>query len=141
MHSEHLGNVRPTWIAFGWFLSAAATALAVFGLIGIGLLHPDADAGRGWMTVCVAAGFFLGGYFTGARAGAAPILHAVGIGLFSLVAWFLLNLVLGGVTGAAEWRSLPAWLTAGLLLLQIVAAAIGARLGSRDARRGNRSAA
>ena len=63
----------------------------------------------------LAAGFFLGGWFTGARAGAAPILHAVGIGLFSLVAWLLVNLVLGGATGAAEWRSLPATLTAGLL--------------------------
>jgi hypothetical protein len=137
MHSEHLQNVRPTWIAFGWFLSAAATALALFALIGTGLLHPDAEGtGAGWMVLCVGAGFFLGGYLTGARAGAAPILHAVGIGLFSLVAWFALNLVLGSVTGAAEWRSLPASLTAGLLLLQIVAAALGARLGSRDSRRG-----
>ncbi|MDB4949002.1 MAG: hypothetical protein JWM27_1651 [Gemmatimonadetes bacterium] len=135
MHTEHLQNVRPTWVAFGWFLSAAATALAIFALIGIGVLRPDPEGGSGgWMLLAFAAGFFLGGWFTGARAGAAPILHAVGIGLFSLVVWLLVNLVFGSTTGAAEWRSMPATLTAGLLLLQMVAAALGARLGSREAR-------
>src|SRR5206468_4247422 len=118
-----------------WFIAAAATALVLFGLIGLGLASSDpAAGGAGWTVLAVALGFFVGGWFTGARAGVAPILHAVGIGLFSLVAWFLVNALLGSWAGAAEWRALPPALTAGLLLLQIAAAAVGAHVGSREAR-------
>jgi hypothetical protein len=135
MTTEHLQNVRPSWVSFGWFVSAAATALVLFALIGLGLLPSDPAAGdAGWTVLAVAVGFFVGGWFTGARAGAAPILHAVAIGLFSLVVWFLVNALLGSWAGAAEWRALPPTLTAGLLLLQIAVAALGAHVGSREAR-------
>lgn len=134
MHTEHLQNVRPSWVAFGWFLAAAATGLFVFVLIWLGLLDAE-GTGSGWLLPAFALGFFVGGWFTGQRTGAAPILHAVGIGLFSVVAWIAVNLFAGEPTGTAAWRGLPPALTAGLILLQIASAGLGALVGSRPARR------
>ncbi|HET6230747.1 MAG TPA: hypothetical protein VFE05_11810 [Longimicrobiaceae bacterium] len=133
MHSEHLQNVRPSWVAFGWFVSACVTALAVFVLIRFGLVESNGDAPGGWMALAFFVGFFVGGWFTGGRTGAAPILHGVGIGLFSVIVWLAANLLLRGFSGAS-WSALSPTLTAGLLLLQMAAAAIGARIGSREAR-------
>ena len=135
MHTEHLQNVRPSWVAFGWFLSAAATGLFVLALIWLGVLERDTETGSGWLVPAFALGFFVGGWFTGQRTGSAPILHAVGIGLFSVVAWVFLNLFAGEPTGATAWDALPPALTAGLILLQILAAALGAAVGSGPARR------
>lgn len=132
MHTEHLQNVRPSWVAFGWFVSAAVTALALFAGIAFRVID-ETDASAVWLALAFAVGFFMGGWLTGARVGLAPILHAVGIGLFSVVVWLLANLLARG-TGLAGWSGLSPALTAGLLLLQIVAAALGARLGSREVR-------
>jgi MFS family permease len=134
MHTEHLSNVRPSWVAFGWFLSAAATGAAIIALLALGLLPWDGTSHSGWLLPAFFAGFFVGGWFTGLRTGAAPILHAVGIGLFSVVAWLAVNLVFGEPTRETDWNALPPALAAGLILLQIIAAALGARLGSREAR-------
>ena len=135
MHTEHLNNVRPSWVAFGWFLSAAATGAAIIGLLALGLLPwDDTSSGNGWLIPAFFVGFFVGGWFTGLRTGAAPILHAVGIGLFSLVVWLIANLFFGEATDATAWKALPPALTAGLLLLQMVAAALGAWIGSRGRR-------
>lgn len=134
MHTEHLSNVRPSWIAFGWFVCAAFTALVLFGLLALRLVPWDGTGGSGWVLLAFALGFFAGGYLTGARVGGAPILHAVGIGLFSVLAWLLANLF-GEALGLSGWQGLGPVVTAGLLLLQIAAAAAGARLGSRASRR------
>jgi len=134
MHSEHLQNVRPGTVALGWFVAAAATSLAVFAMIAVGLLSRDGHGGTLWGLVATAAGFFAGGWFVGWRTGQAPILYAVAIGLFSLLVWLLVNLVPGQLLGAESWDVGAAY-AAGLILLQIVAAAFGGRLGSRDARR------
>ncbi|HEU0054063.1 MAG TPA: hypothetical protein VFQ39_12845 [Longimicrobium sp.] len=134
MHTEHLQNVRPSWVAFGWFVGAAVTAFLLLALIATGLLDDSSgQANSGWVLVAMFIGFVAAGYLAGGRVGAAPILHAVGIGLFSLVVWFLANLFLGEPLGATTWSTSPT-LGVGAVLLQIVAAAIGGRLGSREAR-------
>ena len=129
MHSEHLRNVRPTWVAFGWFAAAAVTGLALVVLISLGLLPPEGE-GEWWVALAFAAGFFSGGWLVGWRTAEAPVLHGVGIGLFSLVAWLLVNL-LAGVLDLAEWTALSPVTTAALLLLQAAAAVAGAWYGSR----------
>ncbi|HEX8691942.1 MAG TPA: hypothetical protein VF746_05965 [Longimicrobium sp.] len=134
MHTEHLQNVRPSWVAFGWFLGAAVTSALLIALIAVGLVDRTGDGGGPWVLLAMFLGFAAGGYFVGARVGAAPILHAVGIGLFSIVVWFLANLLFGETFDAETWNSLSPAFTAGLLLLQMVAAALGARVGSREAR-------
>ena len=133
MHTEHLNNVRPGTVAFGWFISAAVTSLIVIGLIAVGVLSRDGLGGTGWGLLAIAAGFFAGGWYVGMRTGRAPILHAVAMGLFSLVLWLLLNLIPGQMLNAESWSGSAAY-GAGLILLQIGAAAIGGRIGSRNAR-------
>ncbi len=134
MHTEHLQNVRPSWVFFGWFVSVAVVSLIVLALIALRLLSPDATGGDlGWGVAAIAAGFLVGGWLTGARVGTAPILHGIGIGLVSLVLWFAANLVLGEALGATTWDGSPS-LYAGILILQMGAAATGARVGSRGPR-------
>ncbi|HEX9938865.1 MAG TPA: hypothetical protein VGB15_17125 [Longimicrobium sp.] len=133
MHTEHLSNVRPGRVAFGWFISAAITSLVVIGMIAIGVLSRDGLGGTGWGLLAIAAGFFAGGWYVGMRTGRAPILHAVAMGLFSLVLWLLLNLIPGAALNAESWNVGAAY-GAGLILLQIAAAAVGGRIGSRNAR-------
>lgn len=135
MHTEHLSNVRPGVVAFGWFVSAAVTSLIVFALIAVGFLSRDGVGGTGWGLLAVAVGFFAGGWYVGMRTGRAPILQAVAMGLFSLVLWLVVNLVFGNPLGADSWYTGGAY-GAGFILLQIVAAAIGGRIASRDARAG-----
>lgn len=135
MHTEHLNNVRPGVVAFGWFISAALTSLVAFALIATGLLSREGIGGTGWGVLAIALGFFAGGWYVGMRTGRAPILHAVAMGLFSLVLWFLVNLIPGQALDADNWNVGAAY-GAGLLLLQIIAAAVGGRIASRDARAG-----
>lgn len=129
MQTEHLQNVRPSWVAFGWFTAAAVTGLALVGLSAVGILHPTTDPGGGTVLLAVLVGFFCGGWLVGWRTGEAPVLHGVGIGLFSLVVWFLANL-LAGVLDAAEWTGLDPTLAVAALLLQIGAAVFGAWYGT-----------
>lgn len=131
MHSERLQNLRPSWIAFGWFIAAAATAAVLFVLIASGVMGPAEDAPAEWIAIASALGFGIGGYSAGARVGNAPILHGVAIGLFSLLAWVGVNLLFGEPTGATTWRNMSVGFTAGLLFLQMTCAAVGAWLGSR----------
>ena len=129
MHSEHLQNVRPGTVALGWFIAVAVTSLAVFAMIAVGLLSRDGHGGTFWGLIATAAGFFAGGWFAARRDGAAPILHAVAIGLFSLLVWLVVNLIPGQLLNAESWDVGAAY-AAGLILLQIVAAALGGRLGA-----------
>jgi ABC-type multidrug transport system permease subunit len=137
LHAEHLRSVRLAWVGTGWLVSAAVTSLVAIGLAGLGLLGPDIEASSLWAVVAVAVGFWVGGFFTGIRViEDAPILHGIGIGLASLVAWFLINLLATLIFGGLEWQGLSPTLSAGLLLLQVVAAVSGAWIGHRFARRG-----
>jgi len=136
MHTEHLQNVRPGTVALGWFIAAAVTSLAVFAMLAVGVISRDGQGSTVWGLVATASGFFAGGWFMGMRAGRAPILHAVAIGLFSLLVWFLVNLLPGEMLDAESW-DVDAAHVAGHILLQIVAAALGGRLASRDVRAGS----
>jgi hypothetical protein len=133
MHSEHLENVRPSWVAFGWFIGVAVMSAILFGLIALGFVARGGEIALGWVLLAVFIGFLVGGYMTGARVRAAPILHAVGIGLFSVLVWFVANLVAGEALNSAEWKVPPAS-AAGAVLFQVLAAAIGARIATRNGR-------
>jgi len=133
MHTEHLRNVRPGTLLLGWFISAAVVSLAVFALIAVGLLNREGTGGTGWGLLATAVGFMAGGWYVGWRTGAAPILHAVGMALVSLLVWLLVNLIPGALLGAESWSVGGAY-AAGLLLLQVAAAAVGGRIASREAR-------
>lgn len=130
MH-ESLRSVRLGWIAFGWFIAVAITSLILLALIGLGVMSPDPGAEDFWVGVAIAVGFLLGGAFTGTRVAAAPVLHGLGIGLCSLLAWLILTLLAGEMLNGSRWGSLELASTIGLLLLQGVAAIVGTRIGVR----------
>lgn len=130
MHTEHLQNVRPGGVLFGWFVSVAVVSLIAVVLAALGV-EPEGSTGSGLLGVAaIAVGFGVGGWFIGARLGVAPILHAVGIGFVSILVWFLANLLAGETVADSAWVSGSEAYYAGLLLLQIVAAAVGGRIGS-----------
>jgi hypothetical protein len=133
MHTEQLANVRPGTLFLGWFISAAVFSLVVIAMIAVGLLSREGTGGTLWGLLATAIGFAAGGWWVGWRAGTAPILYAVGMGLVSLLAWVLVNLLPGAALGAESWSVGPAYV-AGLILLQMIAAAIGRRIASREAR-------
>ena len=132
MHTEHLQNVEPGWVFFGWFIGAAVFSLLLTALMMVGLV--DADGGSGvWVLLAVVVGYVAGGYIMGKRTLAAPILHAVGIGLFTLVFWLIVNLLASGL-GADTWRETAPELVVGAILLQMLATGVGHHLASREAR-------
>jgi hypothetical protein len=131
MHTEHLQNVHPARVFFGWFVSVAIVSLIVLALIAVRLLSPDATGGDlAWGVAAIAAGFFAGGWLTGARGGTAPILHGIAMGLVSLVVWFVANLLAGEALGATTWAGNAGFYT-GILIVQMGAAAAGALVGVR----------
>lgn len=123
-------GIRPSWIAFGWFIAAAVTALLLLALESVRMLEPATTTARVWVAAALAVGFFVGGYVAGARAGTAPIVHGIAIGLFSVVVWLGANL-LGELAGTTAWSELSAVDAVLLILLQAVAAVVGARIGAR----------
>lgn len=135
MHTEHLQNVRPTGVLVGWFVSVAVVSFIALILAATGILDPESSGSGGlWGVLAIAIGFGIGGWFVGARLGVAPILHAVAIGFVSVLLWFLANLLAGETVARSAWVSGSETYYAGLLLLQIVAAALGGRIGSRAKR-------
>jgi hypothetical protein len=135
MHTEHLQNVRPGGVFFGWFVSAAVVSAAALALAATGLVDPESTSGGGvWGVLAIGVGFAFGGWLTGSRLGVAPILHAVGMGLVSILVWFVANLLAGETVADSAMVSGSEAYYAGMLLLQIVAAAVGGRLGSRGKR-------
>lgn len=130
MH-ESLRSVRFGWIGFGWFIAVATSSLILLALIGLGLMSPEPGVEDFWVGVAIAVGFLLSGFFTGTRVAAAPLLHGLGIGLCSLLAWLILTLLAGEMLSASTWGSLELASTIGLLLLQGVAAIVGTRIGVR----------
>lgn len=134
MHTEHLQNVHPVRIMAGWLVAIAVTSVMVFGLIAIGVMVDGDSTGEAvWPIFAVAVGFLVGGWFTGLRTVEAPILHGIALGLTSLVAWALVNLValLFGMDG---WTGLTAPAAVSVLLVQIIAAMVGCWAGTRSAR-------
>ena len=134
MHTEHLSNVSFTWILIGWFIAAAVTSLLLFLFTAVGWVPQDSPSL--WAVVTVVVGFFAGGYLTGTRDIEAPILHGVGIGLTTLIAWFVLNVLATFFVDGGSYSGLSPATTAGLLLLQMAAAIAGAWIADRRALRG-----
>ncbi|MEX2572154.1 MAG: hypothetical protein WD737_12715 [Gemmatimonadota bacterium] len=139
MH-EYVRNIRPGWIAFGWFIAVALTSLILLALAGLGFVGDNPNQEAVFVAAALVAGFLVTGFFVGTRVAAAPHLNGLGMGIFSIVAWVAINLFLGEPTGSATWRDLDVWTVAGLLVLQAVAAIIGARLGVRWIRSGPQAA-
>jgi hypothetical protein len=126
------GSIRPSWIAFGWFIAAAVAALVILGLIAVGVMSADGTRDEYlWLAVAMLVGFGVGGLFAGMRVRANPVIHGVGIGLFSLVVWVLANLLAGEPTGWTAWRALPTGPALALIGLQTASAVVGARIGVR----------
>lgn len=137
MHTEHLQNVTAGRIVTGWLVAAAVVSLVALALLAAGLLHEETTASNTWWSMfAIAVGFFAGGFFAGFRALQAPILHALGIGLTSLVVWFLLNALATLFVRHWGWPTITPEFAIAVLLLQLVAAIVGALLGYNIATRG-----
>ena len=135
MHTEHLQNVRPPWVLFGWFVSVAVVSMLALVLAATGLVDTESATGGVWGVIAIAVGFGVGGWLLGARAGVAPILHGVAMGIVSLLVWFLVN-VIGEAVDATSWNEGSPAYYAGMLITQIAASVVGARIGSRSQRAG-----
>jgi hypothetical protein len=137
MHTEHLTNVRGGALVAGWLVAVAVSSLVALVFVGfdVGAVMA-ADIDPIWAFVLVVVGFWAGGFFVGLRVVQAPVLHGVGIGLLSLVAWVAANAI-GTLTDMpSEWTSLASGFTVALLLAQFTAAVIGALMGYNIALRG-----
>jgi hypothetical protein len=138
MHTEHLQNVSVGRVVAGWLVAAAVASLVALALLGTGIMDDETTATNTWWSmVAIAVGFFTGGFLTGFRALQAPVLHAMAIGLTSLVAWFLLNALSTILfTGTWSWPAVSPEFAVGVLLLQFIAAALGSLIGYNVAVRG-----
>jgi predicted acyltransferase len=129
MHTEHLQNVRYGWVIAGWLVAIAVTSLVVFMFEASGFVGETGARDNIASLVSVLAGFMAGGFFAGFRARRAPVLHGIGIGLTSLVAWVLVNLIASALLDTVGWSALTPGVAVGLVLMQVVAAIVGALLG------------
>ena len=132
MHSEHLRNVRISWVAFGWFIGLAVAATVLLLLAGAGFSHWGGLAEMIALALAMALGWFVGGFIVGFKAAAAPVLHGAAMALFTFVVWFALNLVFGGMTtGISAWEYFGGRSLAAGLLVQVLAAIAGCWVGYR----------
>src|SRR5438552_712634 len=93
MQTEHLQNVRPGLVGWSWLISVALASLLMLAVVGLNVVDPDSATGTRVAVVAVALGFFAGGLFAGLRAAQAPILYGTFIGLFSVLVWFVINVL------------------------------------------------
>ncbi len=136
MHTEHLQNVRVMRVVVAWLIAVAIAALVYLAFAALGLA-PEDTPGAAAAIAAVAVGFGAGGFVAGFRAMHAPILHGIALGLASLVAWFVLNVIaVGLLPQQASWTGLSAGIAAGLLLEQMVVGVAGAWAGYRSALQG-----
>lgn len=134
MHTEHLNNVRFGWLFFGWFIALSVASSVVLVSTAAGLLTASAVMEALVVGGAVALGWAAGGYLVGYQVAAAPILHGVGMAVLSFVAWFLLNLLVGGLTGdTGVWTLVGTRSAALALLVQLVTAVAGCWAGYRAA--------
>lgn len=132
MHSEHLTNVSFTWVAFGWFVGFAVASSIILFLAGAGIVGGHGAGEALGVGMAAALGWGVGGFLTGVKTAAAPILHGAAMGLFSFVAWFAVNLVLAAfTTGLSAWEAIPMEVAAPGLLVQALAAIAGCWGGYR----------
>jgi len=130
MHSEHLSNVHPGWVAGGWLISIAVASAAYLILVSIGFASGAGDDSA-WVVASVASGFFVGGFFVGVRWSEAPILHGLIFGLVSLVVVFALNLLFPETRATGTVTGDSVTLVLAMLLIQTGAATVGGLAGRR----------
>lgn len=134
MHSEHLTNVRFSWVAFGWFVGFAVASSVILLLVGLGLMGWGVTGEAVGVAVAVVVGWGVGGFITGFKTAAAPILHGAAMAFFTFLAWFAVNLVLAAfTTGLSAWERLPMEVAGFALLVQGAAAIAGCWAGYRYA--------
>ncbi len=128
MHTEHLSNLHPGWVVGGWAVAVAVTSIVYLGLAGTHVLPPG-ESGALWVTLAVAVGFYVGGFFVGVRWTNAPILHGAAITLFGVLLWFLGALAMPRRLGGGLVGTGPGIL--GIILVQLVASVAGGWTGRR----------
>lgn len=131
MYTEHLQNVRPVYVAAGWLIAIAVASFGLIILIALGLADPESIGAGPWVSIAMIAGFIAGGLFVGFRTGEAPILHGIGIGLMSILAWVIINSIVTLFFPDEDWASLSSIMTATIILVQIIGAVLGTRWGYR----------
>lgn len=131
MYTEHLQNVRPAYVVAGWLIALAVASFGMFIFVALGVADPESIGVGPWVSIAMIVGFIVGGVFVGFRTGEAPILHGIGIGLTSILAWVLINGLVSLLFQDQEWASLSSAMTATAILAQIVGAVLGARWGYR----------
>ena len=134
MH-ESLRSMRWSWVGFGWFIAVCLTSAILLALEAFGLIAEGAPGETLWVAVALATGFLATGIFIGTRVAAAPVLHGAAMGVASLIAWFLVNLLLGEPLDASAWGSLDPMALGAMLVLQAASAVVGTRAGVRWVRR------
>jgi len=135
MHTEHLQNVRAGLVAAGWLVALAVTSLVVF-IFEAGEFAAFGAVNALATVVAVAAGFAAGGFFTGFLARRAPILHGVGMGITSIVAWVAVNAIAALTGRPFDSAGLTVTAAIGIVLVQMIAAVLGALVGYNVALRG-----
>ncbi|HET7321096.1 MAG TPA: hypothetical protein VFI96_01280 [Longimicrobiaceae bacterium] len=138
--NSSLRSVRPLRLGMGWIVSAALTALILVAAEAFFAVPSDIAGQALWAVVAVAIGFYVGGFFLGSRAAAAPLLHAVLLLVVSVVLYLVVSLVVAP-TGIESWDALRSTSTLVLAVVQFAAAFVGTRSGVRWTRRGRTGAA
>lgn len=135
MHSEHLRNVQLSWVALGWLVGLSVASSVILVAIAMGIMDGSPMQDTVIVAFSVAFGWAVGGFSTGFKTAAAPILHGAAIALFTFVAWFGLVVAAGGITGGTDYwdYALPARSVAIALLVQGAAAITGCWVGYRYA--------
>jgi hypothetical protein len=127
MHTEHLENLHPGWVAGGWAVAVAVTSVVYLALVGTRLV-PAGESGALWVTLSVAVGFYVGGFLVGTRWMNAPILHGAAITLFGVLVWFV-----GALALPRRFETLVGSGSGvlGIILVQLVASVLGGWSGRR----------
>ena len=129
--SVSIRDLHPGWVAFGWFVAACFTGVLLLAFTVVGLIEPGTRSETLGVLLALVLGFFWGGFLMATRVPLAPVLHGVGMAIFSLLVWVALNLLFNDATGVSEWDALTFSDSVVLLLLQVAGAVVGARVGAR----------
>jgi hypothetical protein len=137
VHTEHLQNVRLINVLAGWLIALAVTSLLLLALVAVGIVPRDTTGTGGFGGLLAQlAGFAVGGYTTAFRTLRAPILHGVAIGVTSLIAAVGLTAISAVFFPGVQWSALSPGYVVVFLLVQMIAAVLGALLGYNMAIRG-----
>lgn len=135
MHSEHISNLHPGWVAVGWITGLAVASAVFLVLVGLGVIGPATRGSTLLIPAVVGLGFFAGGLVVGLRWSDAPILHGTAITFVSVLVWFLGELLAPVVVEPLDPAG-DAGFVLGMILVQLVSAVAGGWTGRIMVRRG-----